>query len=578
MASINYATREISCKIVYYGPGLSGKTTNLQIIHRKIPDKDKSEMVSLATETDRTLFFDFLPLDLGSIKGFSTKFQLYTVPGQVYYNATRKLVLRGVDGVVFVVDSQIDKLQENLESFANLQENLREYGHSIENIPLVLQYNKRDLPNVYPVEQLNALLNKLNLPHYEAVAATGVGVFTTLKGIGKSVIDKFNAKYAGFQGTRRPIRPGESATITQPIQPKQHVAPPQPPQPQRPAAPPSFAGGFGGPANSNFPPPGSFGAPASPAPGGFNNPPPAFNAPTPGSFAGPISSGFTPATNPFAGNTNFPSAPKPAPVNPAPMAPPSFPSAGAPVSGGFPASSATNPFGGASFNSPPFGSTPLNGAGANPAGQSPFAPPAAGGIPISSYVEGFGSQKPAFSPPPFGANPVPNATPPGMPGVSPFSNQARPFPNMPSSTPSQPGNAFPAANAANPFGQPNAAQYPSQGAQPPAGAAFPPLNKTQGPFPTLAMPIASNPFEANNSLASQQGNTDDTGNEDDTGNMGNYIGPLGSAGNPGNAMDRSGIVSTYENLGKDDSFKTKKLPHPTEKKKGFFDGLFKRDK
>ncbi|HLP40624.1 MAG TPA: GTPase domain-containing protein, partial [Fibrobacteria bacterium] len=200
MASINYATREISCKIVYYGPGLSGKTTNLQIIHRKIPDKDKSEMVSLATETDRTLFFDFLPLDLGQIKGFSTKFQLYTVPGQVYYNATRKLVLRGVDGVVFVVDSQVDKLQENLESLANLQENLREYGHAIENIPLVLQFNKRDLPNIYPVDQLNSLVNKHGLPYYEAVAATGVGVFTTLKAIGKCVIDKFNAKYAGFQG------------------------------------------------------------------------------------------------------------------------------------------------------------------------------------------------------------------------------------------------------------------------------------------------------------------------------------------------------------------------------------------
>ena len=257
MASINYATREISCKIVYYGPGLSGKTTNLQIIHRKIPDKDKSEMVSLATETDRTLFFDFLPLDLGSIKGFSTKFQLYTVPGQVYYNATRKLVLRGVDGVVFVVDSQVDKLQENLESFANLQENLREYGHSIENIPLVLQYNKRDLPNVYPIEQLNSLINKYRLPHYEAVAATGVGVFTTLKAIGKSVIDKFNAKYAGFQGTRRPARPGDAPAGSRaagPASPPRHRPPRRPglqlrPSPgfgQAPAKPAGqpFQGGF----------------------------------------------------------------------------------------------------------------------------------------------------------------------------------------------------------------------------------------------------------------------------------------------------------------------------------------------
>jgi signal recognition particle receptor subunit beta len=146
MASINYAIREISVKIVYYGPGLSGKTTNLQVIHRKIPVDYRSDMVSLATETDRTLFFDFLPLDLGKIKGFSTKFQLYTVPGQVYYNATRKLVLRGVDGVVFVVDSAADKIQENLESFQNLHDNLAEYGYQQGSIPIIIQYNKRDLP------------------------------------------------------------------------------------------------------------------------------------------------------------------------------------------------------------------------------------------------------------------------------------------------------------------------------------------------------------------------------------------------------------------------------------------------
>ena len=154
MASINYAAREISVKIVYYGPGLSGKTTNLQVIHRKVPPEFKSDMVSLATETDRTLFFDFLPLDLGKIKGFSTKFQLYTVPGQVYYNATRKLVLRGVDGVVFVADSGADKMQENFESFQNLEENLAEYGYKRETIPIIIQYNKRDLPNALPVDEI----------------------------------------------------------------------------------------------------------------------------------------------------------------------------------------------------------------------------------------------------------------------------------------------------------------------------------------------------------------------------------------------------------------------------------------
>jgi small GTP-binding protein len=196
MATINYALREISVKIVYYGTGLCGKTTNLQVIHRKVPTEFRSDMVSLATETDRTLFFDFLPLDLGKIKGFSTKFQLYTVPGQVYYNATRKLVLRGVDGVVFVVDSAPEKLQENMESFKNLEENLAEYGYHRENIPIILQLNKRDLPNAMPVEKLNSLLNKYQLPWNEAVALQGKGVFESLKLMGKLVIDNLNKKYS----------------------------------------------------------------------------------------------------------------------------------------------------------------------------------------------------------------------------------------------------------------------------------------------------------------------------------------------------------------------------------------------
>jgi signal recognition particle receptor subunit beta len=202
MASINYAAREISVKIVYYGPGLSGKTTNLQVIHRKVPPEYKSDMVSLATETDRTLFFDFLPLDLGKIKGFSTKFQLYTVPGQVYYNATRKLVLRGVDGVVFVADSSPDKVQENLESFQNLEENLSEYGYKRESVPIIIQYNKRDLPNALTIEELQQLVNKYNLPWSEAIANKGKGVFDSLKLIGKIVIDYLNKKYS--RGPRTP--------------------------------------------------------------------------------------------------------------------------------------------------------------------------------------------------------------------------------------------------------------------------------------------------------------------------------------------------------------------------------------
>ena len=196
MASINYAAREISVKIVYYGPGLSGKTTNLQVIHKKVPPEYKSDMVSLATETDRTLFFDFLPLDLGTIKGFSTKFQLYTVPGQVYYNATRKLVLRGVDGIIFVADSAPDKIQEGLESFQNLEDNLAEYGYQRENIPIVIQYNKRDLPNALPLDKLDKIINKYHSPYNEAIANKGKGVFESLKIMGKCVIDNLNTKYS----------------------------------------------------------------------------------------------------------------------------------------------------------------------------------------------------------------------------------------------------------------------------------------------------------------------------------------------------------------------------------------------
>ncbi len=261
MASINYADREISVKIVYYGPGLSGKTTNLQVIHRKVPPEYKSDMVSLATETDRTLFFDFLPLDLGKIKGFATKFQLYTVPGQVYYNATRKLVLRGVDGVVFVADSAPDKMQENLESFQNLEENLAEYGYKRESVPIILQYNKRDLPNALPVEEINRQFNRYNLPVTEAVANKGVGVFDALKLIGKIVIDYLNKKYS------RPGRSGASEAAPSSMPQRTHYPPVSAPpqrmqQPQQPQQafqgyqqplPPAGRGGMGHPSGFSAP-------------------------------------------------------------------------------------------------------------------------------------------------------------------------------------------------------------------------------------------------------------------------------------------------------------------------------------
>ncbi len=188
MSFINYSAREINCKIVYYGPGLGGKTTNLQYIYDKTNPQAKGKMISLATETERTLFFDFLPLSLGEIKGFKTRFHLYTVPGQVFYDASRKLILKGVDGVVFVADSQIERMEANIDSMENLRTNLKEHGYDIEKIPLVIQYNKRDLPNAAPLEELKKVLNPRGLPDFEAVAPKGIGVFDTLKAIVKLVL------------------------------------------------------------------------------------------------------------------------------------------------------------------------------------------------------------------------------------------------------------------------------------------------------------------------------------------------------------------------------------------------------
>jgi mutual gliding-motility protein MglA len=188
LSFINFAAREINCKIVYYGAGLGGKTTNLQFIFDKTADKQKSKMISLATETDRTLFFDFLPLDLGTVRGFKTRFHLYTVPGQVFYDASRKLILRGVDGVVFVADSQEERQDANLEALDNLYENLKEHGYEFKKIPYVLQLNKRDLPNALAVEELTKELVRKGEPVFEAVAFQGQGVFETLKEIARLVL------------------------------------------------------------------------------------------------------------------------------------------------------------------------------------------------------------------------------------------------------------------------------------------------------------------------------------------------------------------------------------------------------
>jgi hypothetical protein len=190
LSVINYSSREITFKIVYYGTGLGGKTTNLKVIYNKVSPDQKGKMISLATEMDRTLFFDFLPMDIGSVKGFKTKFQLYTVPGQIYYNASRKLILKGVDGIVFVADSQVERFEDNIESIDNLLENLQEHNLKIEDIPFVLQYNKRDLPNISSLDDLQKSINPWNVPFFEAVATQGIGVFETLKAVSKMILQR----------------------------------------------------------------------------------------------------------------------------------------------------------------------------------------------------------------------------------------------------------------------------------------------------------------------------------------------------------------------------------------------------
>lgn len=207
MVQINFAQKQVNAKIVYYGPGMSGKTTNLEVIHQRAPDQNRGELTSISTDGDRTLFFDFMPLDLGTVAGMRTCFQIYTVPGQVYYNSTRKLVLQGVDGVVFVADSSPSMVEENLESLRNLEENLNEYGKSLSNIALVIQYNKRDLPDALPVEELDRLLNKNGVTTFEAVASTGQGVFPTLKALAAAVLESIHSGSKSVPPANAPAAP-----------------------------------------------------------------------------------------------------------------------------------------------------------------------------------------------------------------------------------------------------------------------------------------------------------------------------------------------------------------------------------
>jgi signal recognition particle receptor subunit beta len=238
MVQFNLALREINCKVVYFGPGLSGKTTNLEVVHQKAPEESRGVLSSIATESDRTLFFDFMPLNLGTVGGMKTKFQLYTVPGQVYYNSTRKLVLRGADGVVFVADSNPEKMAENLESLQNLSDCLREQGRSLADVAHVIQLNKRDLPNAMSIEEMGAALNRYGAPLVEACAAKGTGVVETFKALSVVVLQKVKAMAEERAGA--PARPGPAGSPT-PVAPAPSASAPTPlsaQAPSRPAADP----------------------------------------------------------------------------------------------------------------------------------------------------------------------------------------------------------------------------------------------------------------------------------------------------------------------------------------------------
>ncbi len=313
MVQINFALREVNVKIVYYGPGRSGKTTNLEVIHSKAPKGSIGEMMSIATETDRTLFFDFLPLDLGKVAGMNTKFQLYTVPGQVYYKATRKLVLQGADGVVFVADSQANMLEENLQSLEDLEENLSENGLDINTIPLVLQWNKRDLDNILSVEELNAKLNRWGAPNNEAVAINGDGIFPTLKALARVVIQKLNKEH-GYDKDRSSELPSVKQTPPAPAPAAKAPAAANAADTRKAAAQAlaaELSGTAPAPPPPPPPPPTAQGAPAAAAPA----PPP----PAPAPAAAPVPAAPPP---PPPTTQSPPAAPAPPPAAAAPAPPP----------------------------------------------------------------------------------------------------------------------------------------------------------------------------------------------------------------------------------------------------------------
>ncbi|MFC1479129.1 ATP/GTP-binding protein [Planctomycetota bacterium] len=432
MVQINFAQREINCKIVYYGPGLSGKTTTLEVIHQKAPPDHIGEMVSIATESDRTLYFDFLPLNLGTVAGMTTKFQIYTVPGQVYYNATRKLVLKGADGVIFVADSQKDKMDENKESLANLAENLEEHGLDMETVPLVLQYNKRDLDNLCTVEELDAELNPRKVPAFESIANTGQGVFPALKALSKLVINKLNEEHAAVRKGKAVPKAGTPAKgPAPPSPPKQPMgASPMPPKAPAPPGPPKQPMGA-----SPMPP-------KAPVPPGIPKQP--MGAP-PKAPAPPM-----PPKQPMGAAPMPPKAPVPPGIPKQPMGAPPMPPK-APVPSGIP--------------KPPMGGLP--GPPAAPKAPAPpgIPKPPMGGLPGPPAAP-KAPVPPGIPKPPMGGLPGPPAAP--MPPKAPVPPG---IPKQPMGGPPRPPVAPGAGPAAPPIpGPPGDVAYgipaPPQGTKP----------------------------------------------------------------------------------------------------------------
>lgn len=378
MVQINFAQKSVSVKVVYYGPGMSGKTTNLEIVHQRAPDTSRGDLTSISTDGDRTLFFDFMPLDLGTVAGMHTQFQIYTVPGQVYYNSTRKLVLQGVDGVIFIADSGANMMEENLESLRNLEENLAEYGKDIADMPLVIQWNKRDMPDALPVEELEAKLNKWGAPTFEAVASSGQGVFPTLKALAARVLESIHDRQGGAAPASAPTAtaPAPAPAAPAPMQAQGMPAP----MPAAPMGQPEPATAMGAPTPPAFPTPtpmgGPTGAPAAPAP-----------FPSPAPMGGPQPMG-QPVGQPMGQPMPMPAAPMG--TGALPNAMPPAPAAPAPSTGGLSMGSPL-PLPGAQPAAP---ATPANlsQTGIQPMYQpTQAAAPAPMGQPVAPQVPSFGA-------------------------------------------------------------------------------------------------------------------------------------------------------------------------------------------